>query len=600
MKLNVATKLIGSFVIVLALTGAAGWVGIRVASDANVRIQNMFDLDVIGLEVLSDLSANVLKIRAMALQHILYSTAEDQDALEAEMARGDEQIVQAIAALESSWQTPAKLQTLAELRVAWADYTAARNDMLELSRNQQDVQAEAAARGEVRDKVEVVQQKLNELIDLNKERARERMNESEAAFTSGLYLAFGVVAFAVLIGLTLAVYISRSFARNIQAVTRAAQALTAGDLNQRVEVHSGDEVEQLAVAFNSMAGQLQHMVNTEQQAKAALEHAVNEYSHMIGQVAEGDLTVRLHSNGNDNGDLARLSADLNQMVAGLNKMSAQIRGNSQSLLSSSTQILAATSEQAASAREQAAAISETTSTVDEVRQTAEHASDRARLVTEMVRDSIATAERGLHTVQDASSGMRSIKEQVGAIAETILALSEQTQQIGEIIATVNDIADQSNLLALNAAIEAARAGEAGKGFAVVAGEVRSLAEQSVQATAQVKEILGEIQKAANTAVMVTEEGTKRADMGVQLAASTGESFQTLLAHVRQMAEAAQQISSSASEQLIGMDQIATAMENIRQATIQSESGTRQVESAVQNLTGMAAQLSGLVEQYTLN
>ena len=94
------------------------------------------------------------------------------------------------------------------------------------------------------------------------------------------------------------------------------------------------------------------------------------------------------------------------------------------------------------------------------------------------------------------------------IAETILALSEQTQQIGDIIATVNDIADQSNLLALNAAIEAARAGEAGKGFAVVAGEVRSLAEQSRQATAQVKEILGDIQKATNTAVMVTEEGTK--------------------------------------------------------------------------------------------
>lgn len=600
MKLNVTTKLIGSFVIVLLLTGTAGWVGIRVASEANARIVNMFDLDVVGLEVLSELTANVLKIRTMALQHILYSSAEDQQALEAEIARRDTEIVQAIAALEESWQTPAKLQTLAKLAVAWDDYTAARDDMLALSRNQQDAQAIAAAVGEVRDKIDIVEQLLNDLIDLNKERARERMTQSQVAFTNGLYLAFGVVAFAVVVGLALAIFISRSIARNIQTLTRAAQGLTSGDLSQRAAVSSGDEVEQLAVAFNIMAEQLQQMVKTEQEAKVALEKAVNDYSHLIQRVAQGDLTVRLNSNGNDTGDLARLSTDLNQMVVDLSQMTSQIRSNSQSLVASSTQILAATSEQAASAREQAAAISETTSTVDEVRQTTEHASDRARLVAEMVQDSIVTADRGLRTMQDASNGMRNIKEQVGTIAETILALSEQTQQIGEIIATVNDIADQSNLLALNAAIEAARAGEAGKGFAVVAGEVRSLAEQSVQATAQVKEILGEIQKAANTAVMVTEEGTKRADLGVQLTTSTGESFQTLLSHVRQMAEAAQQISSSAGEQLIGMDQIAAAMDNIRQATIQSEIGTRQVEAAVQTLTGMATQLSDLVKQYNLN
>ena len=183
------------------------------------------------------------------------------------------------------------------------------------------------------------------------------------------------------------------------------------------------------------------------------------------------------------------------------------------------------------------------------------------------------------------------------IAETILNLSEQTQQIGEIIATVNDIADQSNLLALNAAIEAARAGDAGKGFAVVAGEVRGLADQSRQATAQVKEILGDIQKAANKAVMVTEEGTKRAESGTILAKSTGTAIQTIRERIQLIVQSAQQIAFSSKEQLVGMDQIVTAMENINQATVQTDIGTKQAEKAAHNLNEMASLLNKTVERF---
>ncbi len=104
--------------------------------------------------------------------------------------------------------------------------------------------------------------------------------------------------------------------------------------------------------------------------------------------------------------------------------------------------------------------------------------------------------------------MGTVREQTGSIAESILTLAEQAQAIGEIIATVNDIAEQTNVLSLNAAIEASRAGEQGKGFSVVAGEVKALADQSKKATAQVRQILGEIQKATNAAVMVTEQGRR--------------------------------------------------------------------------------------------
>jgi len=338
----------------------------------------------------------------------------------------------------------------------------------------------------------------------------------------------------------------------------------------------------------------------EQAQREYLQATVQKYVAYMTEVRQGNLSIQMTLEGEADDPLIVLGRSLNDTTASLRDMTIQIRDTASKLSSAAAEILATTSQQAVGATQQAAAVSETTSTVQEVRQTAEQSADRARLVSEMVQDSTGVAGHGLRAVQDTVAGMDSVKEQVGSIAETILSLSEQTQQIGEIIATVNDIADQSNLLALNAAIEAARAGEAGKGFAVVAGEVRSLAEQSRQATEQVREILGEIQKAANTAVMVTEEGTKRADAGMQQVQTAGEAIRTIGEHVQKVAQAAQQIAVSANQQLAGMDQIAAAMDSINQASAQSQAGTQQMEQAAQSLNQLAAQLARIVEQYGLD
>src|SRR5207245_2493031 len=127
---------------------------------------------------------------------------------------------------------------------------------------------------------------------------------------------------------------------------------------------------------------------------------------------------------------------------------------------------------------------------------------------EAVQRTQEIGKAGRKVVEESIGALDKVKEQMESTAENILALAEQAQAIGEIIATVNDIAEQTNLLALNAAIEASRAGEHGKGFTVVAGEVKMLADQSKTATTQVRQILGEIQKATNSAVLATEEVTK--------------------------------------------------------------------------------------------
>src|SRR5262249_12073012 len=194
--------------------------------------------------------------------------------------------------------------------------------------------------------------------------------------------------------------------------------------------------------------------------------------------------------------------------ARIERLLESIREATNQLTATSAEMLAGTQQQAAGAQEQAAAVSQTVATGDEGTQTAEQARQRARGVGEAVGRTLEIGKAGRKVVEDSIAALDRLREQVEATAETIVALAERAQTIGEIIASVNDIAEQTNLLALNSAIEAARAGEQGKGFAVVAGEVRALAEQSRKATAGVRQILGEIQKGTNKAVLSTEEVTK--------------------------------------------------------------------------------------------
>jgi methyl-accepting chemotaxis protein len=184
-----------------------------------------------------------------------------------------------------------------------------------------------------------------------------------------------------------------------------------------------------------------------------------------------------------------------------------------------------------------------------------------------------------------------------AVANTIVRLSEQSQQIGGIIATVTDVADQSNLLAVNAAIEAAKAGEQGKGFAVVAQEIKSLAQQSKHATIQVRNILSDIQKATNAAVMATEQTSKAVENGVKQSTQAGEAIKNLAESSGKAVEAASQIVASSQQQVVGMDQIGLAMKNINQAGTENAVSMKETGKAAKDINELGLKLLQLVEQY---
>lgn len=264
------------------------------------------------------------------------------------------------------------------------------------------------------------------------------------------------------------------------------------------------------------------------------------------------------------------------------------------LASSAAEILAASTQQASGAAESSAAVAETVATVDEVSRTAEQAAERAKALAESAQRAAEIGAVGRKAVDASVASIATVKERVESTAENILALAEQAQAIGEIISTVNDIAEQTNMLALNAAVEAARAGEQGRGFAVVAGEVKSLAEQSKKATVEVRRILGDIQRATSAAVMSTEEGTKQVTATAAQVTEAGQTIRSLAEAVSDAAQAAAQIVASAGQQAVGMSQIREAIGNIHEVTQQNLAATKQTERAAQDLDALGSRLLDLV------
>ncbi|HYE73410.1 MAG TPA: methyl-accepting chemotaxis protein, partial [Blastocatellia bacterium] len=316
---------------------------------------------------------------------------------------------------------------------------------------------------------------------------------------------------------------------------------------------------------------------------------VSEMAQIAERIATGDLSFNL-SEQNRKDEVGVLGQAFSRMLKSLREMNRNLQEGVNVLASSSNEILASTSQVAAGAVETATAVSQTSVTVEEVKQTAQVASQKAKYVSESASRASQVSQSGRKSVDELIEGMASAREQMEAIAERIVNLSEQSQAIGEITSTVNDLAEQANLLAVNAAIEAARVGEQGKGFAVVAQEIRSLAEQSKQATTQIRDILTDIQKATAATALAAEQGTKTVEAGFKRSAEAKDAIRQLADAISEAFQAATQIAASSQQQTVGMDQVALAIENIKQASQQNAASTRQSEAAARSLYELGQKL----------
>ncbi len=573
--------------------------------------------------------SNLNHLRADILEVMLSPTAAGEPALIAEIAQKQTDFDTKLAAARSALQGASDavdLALLAGLDPVWTDYKATVAQELSLVGQGRVPDAVALGRGPQEQRLNTMRDTLDQLVSKLQADAATAVAESKARVGTTL-LEFGLVAVgAVLLAILLIWLLNRTIAAPVTSSAKALQAMSHGDLGTRLNLHRTDEIGMLAASMDQLADTIHAMVGeADRLTRAAVEGSlatrgdeakfegvyrtivkgVNDTldavidplrvaARHIDRIARGEIPRPITDQYR--GDFDLLRSNLNTMTDNLREFNGDLQTGLSVLAASSTEILVTVSQVAAGAAETATAISQTSTTAEEVKQTAQLTATKARGVQEVAARTETVGDAGRRAVAETLEGMRHISDQMAGIADAVVRLSEQGQAIGEIIATVNDLAEESNMLAVNAAIEATRAGEFGKGFAVVAQEVKSLAEQSRHATTQVRSILFEVQKATSAAVMATEQGSKAVAAGVKQAADAGESIRVLVGSVSEASQAAVQIAASSDQQLAGMEQIAAALNSIRQATSQNMAGSLQLETSARSLQELGGRLKDLVDK----
>lgn len=356
----------------------------------------------------------------------------------------------------------------------------------------------------------------------------------------------GSTLIMILVPSLIIIIVVRRFLRPLIRLTETAQRIADGNLDEKVPIETHDEIGVLAQALHKMT------------------------------------SVILKT--------------LREEIEKSNRMFDSIRDAIYQLSSSAGEMMAISVQQASGATEQASAVQEVTTTSEEIAITAKQITGNARTVEVMAEEASRSCVAGTGDVRNATDGMAHLKGQVQSIAQSMLQLGDNSQKIGGVVEIIDEISDQTNLLALNAAIEAAGAGEAGKRFAIVAQEVRRLAERTVEATGQIKGLIDEIQKATNSTIMVTEEGTKAVDKAGTLVDKVQLSFGNIIQMVDETARAAKEISLSTQQQTSACEQMAETMTEVRDVAQQVAESANETERAIAEITELSEKLKELMEE----
>jgi len=348
-----------------------------------------------------------------------------------------------------------------------------------------------------------------------------------------------------------------------------------------------------AEAEKRLEMQLAEQVDQENQRnQAAILRLLDE----LGDLADGDLTVQATVTEDFTGAIAdsiNYSIDqLRGLVATINQTAVQVSAAAQETQSTAMHLAEASEHQAQEIAGASAAVNEMAVSIDQV---SANASESAAVA----ERSVAIAHKGAEVVQNTISGMDTIREQIQETSKRIKRLGESSQEIGDIVSLINDIADQTNILALNAAIQASMAGEAGRGFAVVADEVQRLAERSAAATKQIEQLVKTIQTDTNEAVISMEQTTSEVVRGARLAQDAGVALEEIETVSRNLADLIQNISNAARQQAASAGHISNTMNVIQEITSQTTAGTIATARSIGNLAEMANELRHSVAGFKL-
>ena len=620
MKLNVSWKLYAGFGVALLILGIISLVAFR---GTQSLVSNQDDVSHTH-EVLGGLELIVGSLKdAETGQRGFLITGEERylEPYDNGIAVIDEHIA-TVQSLTSD--NPAQQARIEELKPFVAEKLAELEDTITLRR---DTGFEAAREVVLTDagknSADAIRGIIIEMED--EERAllvtRAASTESSAGMVRNVILGGFVVA--LVITAAIAIFLSRSIAGGIGQVSKGLKAIAQGNLNEKVDIKSKDELGDMSTAYGEMQSYLSTMAGAaEQIADGDLTVEVKPKSEqdalgiafvkmlanlrvVIGEVS--DIAVSLGEAKGQLADAATQSAQASQEVAdstsqvaeGTNKQASSAQTASESV----EQLRKAIAEIASGTQKQTEAIEQASSLIKNVSSAAEQTAENAEGTAIGARAAMETASAGAKMVQQTIDAIGKIKETVDSSAKEMNQLGERSSEIGNIISVIDDIAAQTNLLALNAAIEAARAGEQGRGFAVVADEVRNLAERVVSATKEIAGLIGGVQEGVASSVKSMEEGSAEMENGNQLAAEAGTALEQILSAVQQMEEQISQIAKDSDELKNSGNEMVTTIDSVREVAEQNMASTEEMEAtssevadAITFVASIAQESSASVEQ----
>lgn len=330
----------------------------------------------------------------------------------------------------------------------------------------------------------------------------------------------------------------------------------------------------------------------------SIKKVLLSFAASVNNIADGDLTSRVAYESSD--ELGRLSTDINRMTEKLREIVADVRGSADNVAIASSQLSSTAAEISTGADEVACQTGTIATASEEMAATSNDIACNCAMAAESSQRSTSFAENGSRIVQDTIAGMAKIAEQVKHSAKTVENLGTRSEQIGQIVGTIEDIADQTNLLALNAAIEAARAGEQGRGFAVVADEVRALAERTTKATREIGDMIKTIQQETRSAVMAMNAGVAEVERGGESSEKSGAALQDILLQIHEVSLQISQIATAAEEQTSTTNEITRNVLHVTEVVQQTAKGAKETAAASSQLALLAQQLREMMETFRIS
>lgn len=381
--------------------------------------------------------------------------------------------------------------------------------------------------------------------------------------------------------------------RSFKPLTDTLLAALSGNLEARVAVEAlGEDAADLGHLMNQLLERFSTAERNKQLAAQEIDQAIDS---LIVLVREGDLSR--WSSSTEDPQLGPLLEGFGKVIETLRTFVREINEAALRLSSSANQVLAASTQHETSSTEQAAAIHETTATMEELKHASAQIAENAGSVARVAEETLGAARAGRGAISEFIQAMQQIRSDGVAVADSITKLSKRVERIGTVVEVIDEIADRSDLLALNAALEGSRAGEAGKGFSIVAAEMRRLAENVMESTKEIKNLITEIREATAAAASAAEASKSATESGEKLGAVAAQAVEGILAGVQETSDAARVINLATQQQRTATEQVVASMAEIEDVTRQTTQASKQATGAAAELTQLAARLAELIKRF---